>query len=112
MIAMLYTFAIMEHVNPDIVDQIIASIKPERLLAFFVDAIYSPTTGFFHEIPLVLSTFGTQKDSVGISHELETHTLQPYIPRIARFISHNFEVVREPGALILALDRYLPYELR
>jgi hypothetical protein len=101
----------MEHMNPDIVDQVIASATPERLLIFLADAVYAPTTGFFHEIPLVLSTFGTQHDSVGMAHELESHILQPYIPRIANFISRNFAVVREPAALILALDKYLSHRL-
>jgi hypothetical protein len=109
MIATLYTFALMEHMNPDIVDQVIASAKPERLLVFLADAIYSPTIGFFHEIPMVLSTVGTLQDSVRIAHDLESHILQPYIPRIANFISRSFAAVREPAALILSIDRYLPH---
>jgi hypothetical protein len=107
MVAMLYTFALMEHMNPDIVDQIIASAKPEHLLVFLADAIYSPTVGFFHEIPLVLLSLGTQHDSVGLAQDLESHILQPYVPRIAHLTSRSFSTVREPMALVLAIDRYV-----
>jgi hypothetical protein len=104
---MLYTFALMEHMNPDIVDQIIASAKPDRLLVFLADAMYSPAVGFFREIPLVLLSLGTQRDSVGMAQDLESHILQPYVPRIAHLTSLGFSTVRDPTALNFTLEKYV-----
>jgi hypothetical protein len=107
MAAILYTFALMEHMNPDIVDQTITSAKPERLLVFLADAMYSTTIGFFHDIPLVLLSLGTQQDSVLVAQDLESHILQPYVPRIAHLTSLSFSTVRDPTALVFTLEKYV-----
>lgn len=95
----------MDHMNPEIIDQILAFGNPTGLLLFLLQSIFSTSTGYFRDVPTALSCLG-KADTLQLL-ELETHILQPYTPRIASFISRV--VVQVPDLLILlhALEMYL-----
>jgi hypothetical protein len=97
----------MEHMNPMIPDQLFAFGNPEHLLIYVVDVMFSPSVGFFNDVPVALSSLGGPSDSVRIARDLDSHVLQPYIPRISSIISRIFPLVRDPRCLFSALDRYL-----
>ena len=105
--AILYTLALMEHMNPAIPDQLFAFGNPDHLLIFLLDAMYSPTIGFYNDIPIALSSLGRPSDSIRICQDLDSHVLQPYISRISSIISRTFSLVRDPVCLCLALDKYV-----
>lgn len=108
---MLYTLALMEHLNPTIIDQLFTFGNTDILLMFLVDAMYSPTTGFFIDIPIALSSLGKPSDSVHVIQDLDSHILQPYIPRISSIISRTFPLLKTPINLSLSLDKYHPFEI-
>jgi len=106
-VAMLYTLALMEHMNPTIPDQLFAFGNPKHILIFLADAVYSPTIGFFNDVPIALSSLERPSDSVRVVQDLDSHVLQHYIPRISSIISRTFPLVRDPACLFLALDKYI-----
>lgn len=103
---MLYSLAVMKHSDPSIVDQLLAVEKADLLLIFLVDAMYSPTIGYFLDIPVVLASLGRTSDSLDLVQNLESHVLQPHISHISSVISNTFPFVGNPVLLTQALDRY------
>ena len=97
----------MEHMNPTIPDQLFTFGNPEHLLMFLVDAMFSPWIGYFNDVPIALSSLGRPSDSIRIARDLDSHVLQPYLPRISSIISRTFPLVRDPRCLFSALDRYI-----
>jgi hypothetical protein len=96
----------MEHMNPLIIDELLASAKPEPILLFLVDAIYSPSIGFFQDMPEIISLLHSG-DSMTVVREVDSHILQPYIPRISSIINRSFSLVGDPASLILGVDKYI-----
>jgi len=99
----------MEYTNPSIVDQAFSFGKTDRLLVFLVDAMYSPSTGYFSELPHIVSSLDKQVDFVGIIQDLDSHVLQTHIPRISSVISRAFQSTRDRNSLFLALEKYALY---
>jgi hypothetical protein len=108
MIAILYTLTLMEHTNPAIIDELFSFGNKDILLTFLVDAMYSPTIGFFLDVPITISSLGRPSDSVRMAQDLDSHILQSYIPRISSIISRIFPLLRDPTCLVLAVDKYSP----
>jgi hypothetical protein len=108
-LAMLYSLALMKHSNPSIVDQLLALGKTDLLLIFLVDAIYSPTIGFFLDTPVVLGSLGSTSDSLDLVQNLESHILQPHVSHISNIISSTFPLIGNLVWLAQALDRYALY---
>jgi hypothetical protein len=104
-IAILFTLALMEHNNVAIIDELVAMATPESLVLFLVDALYSPQTGLFHEIPRIMSSLENGPDVFMLAQQFDSHIIQPHIPRIANILSRAFAVTRDPKCLLLALDR-------
>lgn len=105
---MLYTLALMEHLNPAIIDELFTFGQKELLLTFLIDAMYSPTIGFFLDVPITLFSLARQSDSVQMAQNLDSHILTPYLPRISNIISRIFPLIQDPQCLSLALDKYSP----
>jgi hypothetical protein len=95
----------MDHMNPEIIDQILAFGKPSGLLLFLLSSMFSTSAGYFRDVPTALSSLG-KVDSLPLQ-EFETHILQPYTPRLASFISRIVIQVPDPLALLHALEMYL-----
>jgi hypothetical protein len=96
----------MDHMNPEIIDQVLAFGNPKGLLLFLLDSMFSTSTGYFRDVPTALSSLG-KGDTLQLQ-ELEIHILQPYTPRIAGFISRVVVQVPDPLVLLHALEMYLP----
>ena len=105
MVAILYTLALMEHINPAIIDELFSFGNKDLLLTFLVDAMYSPKIGFFLDIPITLSSLGRPSDSIRMAQNLDSHILQSYIPRISSIISRTFPLLRDPTCMALTVDK-------
>lgn len=95
----------MEHNNPVIVDDLLSMSSPEHLVLFLVDALYSEPTGLFQEIPHIISSLGKGSDVLTQAQQIDSHILQPHIPRISSILSRAFSLVRDPKCLMLGLDK-------
>jgi hypothetical protein len=105
MLAMVYTLALMEHMNPQIIDQLLALSKTESLTLFLVDTLYSTTSGFFVEVPAILSLIGTDSYP-SIVQDLDSRIVKPYIPRISGMTARSFSFILDVQCLRLAVDKY------
>jgi hypothetical protein len=94
----------MEHVNPLITDQILSFGNPDRLLLFLVAATFSPSTGFFRDIAVALSSLPKPAETIPLIQEFDSRILQPYIPHIANLISRVIIPVRNPLVLLQAIE--------
>ena len=92
--------------NPLIIDHIVSFRNPNALLLFLVTSMFSPSNGFFRDLPIALSALGDPGDTLPLIHEFETHVLQPYVPRIASYLSRVIISVRDPIALLQATEMY------
>ena len=102
----MYTLALMEHTNPLIIDKILSFRNLNALLLFLIASMFSPSNGFFRDLPIALSALGNPNDTLPFVQEFHTHILQPYIPRIAGYISRVIIPVRDPLALLQATETY------
>jgi len=102
---MLFSIALMEHSSPSIVDQFLSMSKPEPLVLFLVDAMYSTQRGLFHEIPRIIKSLESSTDSLALAQQFDSHILQAHIPRLSNIISRAFSAVKDPRYLYLALDK-------
>lgn len=96
----------MDHMNPEVVDQILAFGNPSGLLLFLLNSIFSTSSGYFCDVPTALSCMG-KADTLPL-REFETHILQRYTPRIATIISLVVIQVPDPVVLLHALQMYVP----
>jgi len=96
----------MEHMNPLIIDHIVSFGNPNALLLFLVASMFSPSNGFFRDLPMALAALGNPVENVPLIQEFETHILQPYVPRIGGYLSRVIISVRDPIALLQATEMY------
>jgi len=87
-------------------DQAFSFGKIDGLLLFLVDAMYSPSIGYFSDIPQVLPSLDRQVDFVSRVRDLDSHILQTHVPRISNIISRTFQLIRDPSSLFLSLEKY------
>lgn len=106
-LAILFTLALMEHINPAIVDDLLSLSPPEQLLLFLVDAMYSPQLGLFQEIPRIMTSLENSSNSLDQAQRFDSNILQPYIARISSIISRVFGVTQDSRRLALGIDKYL-----
>jgi hypothetical protein len=110
---MLFTLALMEHLNPKTTDALIATGQTDLLLSFFVNGLYSPEIGLFHDLPKIIASLQTSADSLSMAQAYDSHVLLPNISRISNILSRVFAAVRHPQSLVLGLDAYThPFLLR
>jgi len=102
---MLYSLALMEHTTTAITENLLRAATPEKLLLYLADAFYSPISGVFVDLPVILTAIGTQTDTLSMVQQLDTRLIQPYTPRLANIMSRAFTAVSNVQVFNLALDK-------
>jgi len=105
----LYSLALMEHIAPPLVDQLITSGKAELLL-FLVEGMFSPIIGFFSNLPHALASTQNRDNSMQLIQDFDSHVLQPHISRISHIIATAASRVNDVSCLSVILDTYVRFK--
>jgi hypothetical protein len=104
---MMFSLALMDHMNSGIIASLLSAGDPEATLLFLVSGMYSPASGLFRYIPNIMSSLQTSQDSLSLAQSFTSNILQPYVASISNITSRVFAAIRHPQALILGLDMYI-----